>query len=177
MELMVTDKGYNEFSQRLNAVLDYIGFPPKGKARQSELGKLFDVGQKGARKWLECEGMPRQSRHQLFIEKLNEKGAEITGEWLFYGDNTKAPAWYKHLMGINEKGEYKVSKTETNPEAPQPFQNIDLSQLIPTASPATQELIKTLEQGLQEGRLDEEFITILNHLSQKAMDDKNRKNR
>jgi transcriptional regulator with XRE-family HTH domain len=71
------------------------------------------------------------------------------------------------------KGKYNV------PEKPehQTSQNIDISKLIPVASPATQELIKTLEHGLQEGRLDEEFITILNHLSQKAMDDKNRKNR
>lgn len=102
MELMVSYDRYKEFSQRLNAVLDFINFPPKGKNRQKILGDLFHVGQKGARKWLESEAMPKQTRHPEFIEKLNKQGADITGEWLFYGDQSKAPLWYKQLTAQME---------------------------------------------------------------------------
>jgi SOS-response transcriptional repressor LexA len=117
MEPMVTNDRNTEFSQRLNAVLDHIDFAKKGEARQKKLGELFNVGEKGARKWIESEGMPRQSRHQDIIEKLNEMGAGISGEWLFFGDNTKAPDWYKHSKGINDahKGEYIALKSNLSP--------------------------------------------------------------
>lgn len=68
------------FSSRLNLILDETEFPAKGKGRQGELATLFDVSQKGARKWLECEAIPRK-----------EKIAEIAGHfsvnesWLEYG--------------------------------------------------------------------------------------------
>lgn len=113
---MVTNERYTEFSHRLNATLDYIDFPTKGKARQKKLGEMFGVGQKGARKWVECESMPRQTRHQEFIEKLNGKGAGITGEWLFYGDQTKSPDWYKKLIGIKDDVVHKQISTPTNIE-------------------------------------------------------------
>lgn len=113
---MVTIDRYKEFSQRLNAALDHINFPPKGKNRQQKLGDLFNVGQKGARKWLESEAIPKQVRHQEIIEKLNESGAEITGEWLFYGDQSKAPAWYRHLMNLNDAHHGKdVVKSNVEP--------------------------------------------------------------
>jgi SOS-response transcriptional repressor LexA len=102
IEPMVTYDRNKEFSHRLNAILDYISFHPKGEDRQGQLGKLFGVTQKAARKWLEEEGFPKQARHQEIIEKLNEKGAQVSGEWLFYGDQTKAPPWYKHQMNIND---------------------------------------------------------------------------
>lgn len=79
MKLMVTSDYYIEFSERLNATLDYIGFPPKGKARQIKFGPLFGVGQRGAGKWLSGEGMPHQKRHAKIIKFLNDNGAGITG--------------------------------------------------------------------------------------------------
>lgn len=103
MEPMVTDeKRRAEFSSRFNAALDYIDFPPKGKARQTKLGEWFKVTQKGARKWIEGEAIPKQTRHQEVIEKLNKRGACITGEWLFYGDQSKAPDWYKKLFSVKD---------------------------------------------------------------------------
>ena len=48
-----------EFSKRLNQLCDETGIPPKGKNRQAKVGKLFDVSQEGARKWLEAEGLPK----------------------------------------------------------------------------------------------------------------------
>jgi SOS-response transcriptional repressor LexA len=117
MEPMVTIDRKKEFSQRLNATLDYISFPQKGKDRQGQLGKLFGVDQKAARKWLEEEGFPAQKRQQEFIEKLNAKGAQITGEWLFYGDQTKAPLWYKHLMNLNDVDQTNTYTVTSNTEA------------------------------------------------------------
>jgi hypothetical protein len=172
MERMVTNDRNTEFSQRLNAVLDHIDFAKKGEARQKKLGELFNVGEKGARKWIENEGMPRQSRHQDIIEKLNEMGAEITGEWLFYGDTAKAPIWYKHLMGIKEKAEYKVAKNETQPDESQSFQNFDFSDLLLDASEGTQEIIKNLQIGLRENRLSEEDIELLNTITRRLMSGK-----
>lgn len=174
MEPMVPNQRYIEFSERLNATLDHIKFPPKGKNRQQKLGDWFEVGQKGARKWLECEAMPRQVRHQEMIEKLNDEGAGITGEWLFYGDIGKAPSWYKHQKKLNDvhQGEYEV-KPNT---APDPA-SIDISRLMPIASPATQDILQTLERGLREGRLNEDDIKLLETIAQRLIDDKNRKNR
>lgn len=116
---MVTNDRYQEFSDRLNATLDYVLFPPKGKARATKLGAIFDVGQKGARKWLEGEAIPKQTRHQTFIEELNKLGAEITGEWLFFGNSTAAPQWYRNLMNLNDayQGRYAVeSNVKDGPE-------------------------------------------------------------
>ena len=64
-----------EFAQRLNEMCDEGGVPPKGKARQAIVAKLFDVSQKGARKWLEGEGFPSQ-----------QKGIQICRHWNVHYD-------------------------------------------------------------------------------------------
>lgn len=50
------------FAARLNWLCDRNGVPPKGKNRQAAVAQIFEVSQKGARKWLEGEGWPTRSR-------------------------------------------------------------------------------------------------------------------
>lgn len=69
-----------EFSKRLNLVADQNAMPAKGSGRQGAMAALFGVSQKGARKWLEGEAIPKLAR-------LNEiaKHFGVNSEWLLSG--------------------------------------------------------------------------------------------
>lgn len=69
-----------EFSARLNLVFDDMKIPPKGKGRQEAVGKMFGVGQKGARKWLEGESIPTYERCVEICRRGN-----VHYEWLMTG--------------------------------------------------------------------------------------------
>lgn len=58
------------FAIRLNGELDKRGWPPKGQGRQSKLGTFVGVSAKGARRWLEGEGLPSPDKMDLLVEKL-----------------------------------------------------------------------------------------------------------
>lgn len=75
-----------EFSRRLNEALDEspLGVPPKGDGRQTFVSRLFEVDQKGARKWLEGEGFPKLQRIITISKKLN-----VAVEWLVTGRGNK----------------------------------------------------------------------------------------
>ncbi|MDD5271388.1 MAG: helix-turn-helix transcriptional regulator [Methylovulum sp.] len=94
---MVTNNEKQEFSNRLNLILDKAGVPPKGKGRQGALADVFGVSQKGARKWLEGEAIPETKRITKFIEIYKKYG--VTGEWLLYGNSDYAPDWVKGKKG------------------------------------------------------------------------------
>lgn len=68
------------FADRLNQLLDEAGFPEKFDGRQVALAKLFDVSQKGARKWLEGEGLPTLERCIVIAEHFR-----VNTEWLVSG--------------------------------------------------------------------------------------------
>lgn len=72
------------FAARLNALLDEMGIPPKGKARQTAVAKEFDVSQNGARKWLEAEGYPT-----LAMCKRIAIWSGVQVEWLLTGRGDK----------------------------------------------------------------------------------------
>ena len=74
---MVTRVDRLGFAKRLNVACDQKGVPPKGKGRQTAVAKLFDVSQKGARKWLEGEAMPSLWRIRNIALIL-----DVSGEWL-----------------------------------------------------------------------------------------------
>ena len=78
---MVTKTEKRKFSDRLNQALDRAGFPSKGDGRQNAVGKEFKVTQKGARKWLEGEGIPHTKRLPAIAARL-----QVTVEWLLTGD-------------------------------------------------------------------------------------------
>lgn len=72
------------FAARLNAVVDENGFPPKGSGRQGALAKRYGVSQKGARKWLEGEAIPKMSRIYEIAKDMS-----INAEWLLTGRGEK----------------------------------------------------------------------------------------
>lgn len=80
---MVINNAKQDFSGRLNALLDSIHFPTRG--RQTRLSEYMTklghkVGQKGARKWLVGESIPS---HEKIIALCNDTNANPM--WLEYG--------------------------------------------------------------------------------------------
>ncbi len=71
----------SNFSARLNLALDHFGVPVKGKGRQNAVAEMFKVSQKGARKWLEREGMPKTERIVEMSQRLG-----VRAEWLLTGE-------------------------------------------------------------------------------------------
>jgi SOS-response transcriptional repressor LexA len=66
-----------EFSARLNYVLDLYGVAPKGKGRQGELASMFNVSDKGARKWIEAESIPKMERLLEIVDRLKSTGITV----------------------------------------------------------------------------------------------------
>lgn len=81
---MQTETERVAFSTRLNEALDDMGFPPKGKGRQVEVGKRWGVSQKGARKWLEGEGFP-----EIDTAIRIAADCKVAFEWLMTGRGPK----------------------------------------------------------------------------------------
>ncbi len=71
------------FAKRFNAALDNIGIPPKYKGREKATAKLFGVSQKGARKWIEGEALPKTSRLVSMVKP--EGPLKTTVEYLLRG--------------------------------------------------------------------------------------------
>lgn len=95
MEPMVTKDNKQAFSNRLNAVLDHAGIPPKGKGRQGVLAKIFNVSDKGARKWIEGESIPSTTKAlPAIVERFG-----VTAEWLLTGNPDYAPSWLTEKEG------------------------------------------------------------------------------
>ena len=72
------------FSLRFNELCDEAGIPPKGKNRQSIVGDLFGISQKGARKWLEGESIPAYEKLLEICDKW-----DVNIEWLYRGVGKK----------------------------------------------------------------------------------------
>lgn len=109
-----------EFSQRMNYVADKLKIPPKGKNRQSVIGKLFGVSQEAARKWLEGESIPK---NETCIEIALK--ADVSFEWLMTGrgipdyGNTPEAKVLIAMQNMDESTKYqvvKISNTLAEPE-------------------------------------------------------------
>jgi transcriptional regulator with XRE-family HTH domain len=70
------------FAKRFNLACDRAGIPAKGRGRQTAVATLFQVSQKGARKWLEGEAIPNTKRLPAMARLLG-----VTTEWLLTGDD------------------------------------------------------------------------------------------
>lgn len=79
---MESDK--DKFAKRLNEVCDDLQIPPKGKARQTTLARMFKVSQESARKWTEGESIPKYETILAMSEYFR-----VHSEWLFAGRGQK----------------------------------------------------------------------------------------
>lgn len=90
IEHMVTINSDKQgFSDRLNAVLDAAGVVKIGEGRQGVLKNLFKVSDKGARKWIQGESIPKYERILQIVEKYKQTG--VTVEWLLSGKPELSP--------------------------------------------------------------------------------------
>lgn len=83
---MTDEDELRAFATRVNEICDEMGVPPKGKARQTDVGKIFGVSQKGARKWLEGEGYCT-----IAMGKRIAAWAGVSFDWLMTGTLPKRP--------------------------------------------------------------------------------------
>jgi len=77
------------FSGRFNQLLDAVGAPSIGQGRQGYLSLTFDVSDKGGRKWIQGESIPRYEMLLRIVEKYKHTG--VTVEWLLTGDEQLSP--------------------------------------------------------------------------------------
>lgn len=123
---MVTEDDKQEFSIRLNKALDSINYKPKGKGRQVQLStdmtrSGYKISQKGVRKWLEGEAIPRHKAIKILADKTGK-----SPDWLEYGqpDNAKTrnkepgflPAEKKLMLKMRtlSVNDYEIVKTFIN---------------------------------------------------------------
>lgn len=107
-ELMVTKDEKEAFSKRFIAILDKANIPRKGKGRLRVLAKMFNVSDKGARKWIEGEAIPGIEKLIEIVAKLNETG--VTVEWLL----TENPAYAPERIQESNPG-YTLSQCDRPP--------------------------------------------------------------
>ncbi len=107
---MVTNSNdKQEFSDRLNAVLDAAGVVKIGEGRQGVLKNLFKVSDKGARKWIQGESIPRYEKLLKIVEKFKQTG--VTAEWLLSGNPDLSPFHVK----VSEHASHYANKTMEMP--------------------------------------------------------------
>jgi transcriptional regulator with XRE-family HTH domain len=75
-----TEQAWEDFSKRLNELLDARGFTQKGHGRQVKLAEKYKLTQKGVRKWVEAEGMPKTTQ---LIQLAKDFNCQF--EWLATG--------------------------------------------------------------------------------------------
>ncbi|HLO65295.1 MAG TPA: hypothetical protein VK165_20220 [Azonexus sp.] len=86
----------NGFASRLNDLCDEMGVPPKGRNRQAAMAVLMEVSQKGARKWLEAEGLPTLDKSiQLAL------WGDVSIEWLLTGRGDKRPTGARSEIALD----------------------------------------------------------------------------
>lgn len=116
---MTDEQELAEFSRRLNEICDDMQVPPKGKARQTSLAKIFDVSQKGARKWLECEGYC-----SIAMGKRIAAWASVSFDWLMTGEGDKRPGGESPLLVRYQKADAAtrtlIDIALTHPDDPLP---------------------------------------------------------
>lgn len=116
---MTDDLELLAFSKRLNEVCDDMRIPPKGQARQTTLAKIFDVTQKGARKWLEAEGYC-----SIATGKRIATWAGVSFDWLMTGQGEKRPGGDNPLLlryqQADDATRILIDIALTRPDAPIP---------------------------------------------------------
>ena len=133
------------FSHRFNEALDDLGVPPKGKGRQEIVGEMFDVSQKGARKWLEGEAIPKSGRHEEFCEKL-----DVSYNWLFAGNGPK-----------------RMLDQAVGEETPPYMGKLQLA--LQTSTPEARKLADMMLSASSKGQLTDEELKFIRDLIKKMI--------
>lgn len=145
-----------EFAKRLNLVADQKRLPPKGSGRQGHMASLFGVSQKGARKWLEGEAIPKTAR-------LNEiaKYFGVRSEWLLSGRGDmydEESQWFGKVSEVNGTYETECSNCKKIPvlshlQAGQlekiapAYKSIDASDWIETSAKVSRSSFALIAEG------------------------------
>lgn len=138
------------FSERLNSALDQIGVPPKGRGRQGRVAKMFDVSQKGARKWLEGEAIPKTSRLREMAEKLG-----VSTEWLLTGDGPKR---------YPDAG--AVESNKMDPAVADHHEVLSIiAELMGDASPRSRQVLIGLVEAAERGELSEDDLVFIEQVA------------
>ncbi|MBK1699766.1 hypothetical protein CKO22_02215 [Thiococcus pfennigii] len=145
---MVTTDERKAFAARLNEALDDFDAPPKGSGRQTYLAELFGVSQKGARKWLEAEGMPSLKRIPAIARELN-----VRSSWLISGEGPKRRADDAPHPAPMAAG-----------HAPRPT---DIAALLPCATPRSRQALEQIAMAAAAGRLTESDLELLNQIAER----------
>ncbi|MFT4048001.1 MAG: hypothetical protein QM661_15100 [Solimonas sp.] len=128
------------FAARFNQALDELPArqrpPHKGAGRQNFVAQMFHISQKGARKWLEGEAMPRLSRIPQIATRCG-----VNGEWLLTGQGPMRPD--ESTAGTGEPDRIREAL---------PIYN---------AQPRTLRLIRRMHEAEQAGRLSEADIAAI----------------
>jgi SOS-response transcriptional repressor LexA len=69
------------FSERLNASLDKLGFPPKHSGRIQQLAEMTGLSHRGAGKWVSGESKPPAGKFSILAEQL-----QVNERWLRTGE-------------------------------------------------------------------------------------------
>lgn len=143
-----TEHEWQEFSKRFNELLDARDFAPKGHGRQVKLAEMFGLTQKGVRKWVEGEGMPKTTQMIRIARDF-----KCNFEWLALGTGPRdadqtTPGPYADL----------VRRLEMSP--PETTKLIELALLEEEElersplSPSLKGLVTFLKQQLQKEAID-----------------------
>ncbi|MHB8224388.1 hypothetical protein [Acidithiobacillus sp.] len=156
------DRARREFSERLNAALDAIGFPSKGKGRQDDLGKAMGVTQKGARKWLEGEALPAEENREKLVQLCR-----VSYEWLFRGQgprlsdtidaNTESPV---NIVGQSYPAIRRSLRSPTQ-ESKEILLKAVLDDLPDNLAPQARALIEQILAKSKSGKLTESALALL----------------
>lgn len=137
------------YGERLRAARKYK------KWSQEKLALISGVGQ-GSISKIERGDQETSTFDIELADALN-----VSPNWLKTGNPDYAPEW----LGGKEKN------ANSQPDIP------DISNLMPTASPRTQAMLKAIDQAYQEGRLTDEDLDLLESIARRLSHDPSRTNR
>ena len=99
--LAMTMTTLKTFSERLNASLDKLGFPPKHSGRIQQLAEMTGLSHRGAGKWVSGESKPPAGKFSALAKQL-----QVNEQWLRTGEGPMCEdsSNLTHLapLGINQ---------------------------------------------------------------------------
>lgn len=170
---MVTNDDVRQaFSAKLNALLDYVGFPKKGDGRQKALANDFGVSQKGARKWLEAESLPTTARLGKIVKKYEKTG--VTTDWFLSGDLNNPP-WegtpkkeLEYPQSDYPTGKHKITDIEKAEYLRVVLSDALVDLIIPMEKLTEEQIHELRERIIDDVRKNDQVIEkyIKNHIKQ-----------